>query len=803
MRVSATAALEPMPFARLPHLALPPRVRGLIEGIFQVLQPFVDGGLERALDDLERDLMAHLDRTQQSDEQLFAVASLRELKRHRLEFVHASRCAIQRFLLAMVHADTAATLALDDLQAGSAREEQSTLAQVAARAEIRAAVALQELGWRLGLIAGSPPIDLESLPLGPRRLIQALVLGARRLALDPAHRTALFRRIDKTLFAEAQPVYAALNRYLVEHRVYAHLKTALLGEISPPPRHPEVPAAAPRAQTATEIAAPPVPVPSEPAAPARAPVRPAAEPAPPAASAPPPAADDAEDALLRLWREQSEEQQRQSLAQARAAADVPLDLPFFRTLRELVAARRRISAAPETPGDRARPLAQTADLVAALGVLQRQPATPVMVAGKWANRSIAHIRQDLLNQLRGRDGITPRLRDEDQDTVDLVGFLFDRLLAGFPGNSLRHALLSRMQVLILRVALRDPSFFPRRTHPSRRLLAWLAEGLAHWVEDEDVDHSVIEKLQGVVDRLADEYRDTLEPFDQAIEEVERQVGALHRKAEIAERRHVEAARGREKLDLAQAAAEEAVRERLAGGWLPGAAVSLLQNAWVDAVALAMLRQGVDHPQTHERLDVIDRLIDAFIPQRSVHARHHALEELRPDLEEGLAAIGFHDQAIATAWTDIAELVDAMSEDAQQAAQRKMDELIRQRPRLGGGARMDDAGDPQPLPELGAEEREARARIEQLPFGTWLEFAQKPPLAPLRRRLCWFSAVTGRCVLLSPRGGRHEEVRIEQLARDWARQRVRLLEFDQDHLIDRTWREIMAVFRGAAMRDSRT
>lgn len=802
MNRGVSSALEPLPFARIAQLGLAPRVRGLIEGIHNALLPYLDGGLERAVDALERDLLAHLGRTRQGDQQLSAMASLRELKRHRSEFVHACRANVQRSLLALVHPESAAARAAEDLAADSPREEQVMLAQVAARAEIRAGMLWQELGWRIGVIAGRPPFEIDALPVGPQQLCAALTLAVRRFDLDRAHRSALFRRIDKTLFTEAQTWAGAVNRYLIDHRVYANLKPSVYAEVAP--------AAHPRA----------VPAPSEaaPAASARPAVEPpaaapavATEPAPPPAAsppaaqdsraAPPPAAtENPPDGIQQIFETQGEGERRQMHVQASVAAVTPLDSSFFRSMRALVAASRRAAAPAEGGSDRERPLVQTADLLAALGELQRQPAAPVMVGGRWANRDVTHIRQDLLNVLRGRAGLAaPRLREEDQDVMDLVGLLFDRLLSAFPANGMGHVLMSRLQVPVLRVALQDPGFFPKRTHPARRLLGWLAEGLLHWVEDDEADRAVIDKLQAVVDRLLLDFGGRLEAFELALEEIERQLGALQKKAEIAERRHVEAARGREKLDLAQAAAEEAIRERIAGGWLPTALLTLLENAWVDAVALAMLRQGVDHAQTFQRLEVVDHLVDAFIEQRSQAARLNALDQLRTDLEEGLAAIGFHDDAIATAWRDVLQLVESPGAHSQAAAERAIDVLIRQRPRLGGETRGSEDETAWTGPgEAGgnAAQRAARAEIEQLPFGSWLEFRPTAAAVPLRRRLCWYSSVTGRCVLLGPRGSRHEDRSLDQLAREWASGRLRRIDIDHDQVIDHAWREIMATLRDA-------
>jgi hypothetical protein len=759
---SVNAVLETAPLARLAQMGLPPRIRSLVEGAHLVAMPIINSGLERAVEELERDLLAHVDRTLHDDEQALCLASLRELKNQRGEFIRQCTLAIQRPLVAMVRHYSLAGMNSDDSLAEpepeGSREERTTLAQIAARAEIRAAAGLHGLAHRFAVIAGTPVIELEVLALGPQQLCTAICAAASRLNLAPAHRMSLFRRIDKGLFGEAAQLYAAINGYLVEHRVFAHLQTAPRPAAEPPARPAPVPGPAIPPETVDLPAPQPVPVaPLSPAVPAPASARDAAR------------------------------------SEARTAPDAPLDLHFFRGLRDALAARRRAQAAPEAAAERDRPIADKADVLAALGVLQLQAPAPVMIGGKWENRGIAHIRQDLMSHLRGRlGGVTPRLRDEDSDSIEMIALLFGRLLAPFPGNSIRHALLSRLQIPILRVVLKDPGFFPRRTHPARRLLESVCAAVAYWIEDEDADRATLERLQGVVDRLLKEYSEQLVAFDQAQEEVERIVGALQKKAEIAERRHVEAARGREKLDLAQAAAEEAVRELLDRTAVPLAVRSLLENAWTDALALALLRQGVDHPTTHQRLELVDALVRAF-SQPPAHARA-ALDALRGVLEQGLAAIGFHDDAITSAWDELCRL--ATAPEAGDAAARSISTLLQQRPRLGGEARAGDADNPA-MSSPGREapgQAAAADRIRQLPPGSWLEFVAKPAAVVVRRRFCWFSAVTGRTVLLSPRGGKGEECSLDHLAHELASGRLRILPDGHDQLIDRAWREVMSTLR---------
>lgn len=779
-----------LPFARLANLGLPPRVRSLLEGSFNVAAPTVEAALSRALDELDRDLQAHTERGSNAHEQNLCLASQREFRQRRGEFLTTCRSAIQRSLLALVNAgvaDAPAALAAGSaVSAGAdaaARDEDMSLSQIASRAEIRAAAGLQSLTYRFGVIAGTAPIEIESLPLGPYRLCAAIRAGARRFDVFALHRLALYRRIDKCLFAEPTALYDAINTYLAAHRVYAHLQLAPRPTAPAPASSessPADPQPAPDPIVVADSSAPLAPDPNlapgrlSPATPAVQISRPIAQPPSQESAASPPEA-------------------------LRADAEVALDAQFFQSLRAKIAARRHAAAAGD--GSASRAPIDRRDMLIALKALQGLPPAPVMVGGRWANRSMAHIKQDLMNQLRGAgDGALRRLRDEDSDTIDLIGLLFARLLESYRPNSLSHAVVSRLQIPVLRVALREPGFFTERSHPAARLLSAIVEALADWVEDEDSDRPVVEKLQMVADRLALEYDDDAASFAHCLDDLRKHVGALQRKAEVAERRHVEAAKGRVKLDLARAAAFEVVRQRLEDSRAPAAVIALLDSAWTDAIALSLLRQGVDHPKARERIELVDQLLAIYADSRPPMQRHRALEDLRGSLEEGLAAIGFHDNAIVAAWNDLSGLIDATHDEAHAAAAHAMVELIRQKPRLGGGADATassgsaggDSWQAEDAPiELSGEERAVVENLKQTEIGTWFEFTLNRQGDKARRRLCWFSPVTGRCLFLNVRGAKSDDRMLDQLAREISRGTVRQVSAERANPLERAWRAIMA------------
>jgi len=62
---------------------------------------------------------------------------------------------------------------------------------------------------------------------------------------------------------------------------------------------------------------------------------------------------------------------------------------------------------------------------------------------------------------------------------------------------------------------------------------------------------------------------------------------------------------------------------------------------------------------------------------------------------------------------------------------------------------------------------------------------------VRRKLAWFSTLTGRCLFVNQRGARTDERSMEDLAKDLVRGQVRLHKPEPANFIDRAWQAIMS------------
>jgi hypothetical protein len=120
--------------------------------------------------------------------------------------------------------------------------------------------------------------------------------------------------------------------------------------------------------------------------------------------------------------------------------------------------------------------------------------------------------------------IAQRVREQgsplDQITVEIVSMVFDYIYADrrLP-DAIKQQLL-RLQVVAVKAALLDRSFFARRQHPMRRLIDLISDVGADPDADLAPGAPLIEGLGGVVDKVIAGFDADLGVFDQAIESIE-------------------------------------------------------------------------------------------------------------------------------------------------------------------------------------------------------------------------------------------------------------------------------------------
>ncbi len=743
MSATPTSLTSGLPPATLSRRAFPRRVRQLLEGIFEIVTGEMDRSLSSMLDGLEQHLFKQAEQSRGNDLQLRCLEALGNIKRGRSDLTPRYIALLESSLASIK--DSAATAAATPgpvsfsdmtLVAESDMDETTLLHEISSRAEMRSSLPLFLLSQRFGVIAGLPALDSETMPIGPVTMCRHLRRASDCFELHPELRQLLFRQFDRHVMADYGRLVDSVNAYLINQGVLPNLNY-LPTRLNPGPRRDgkEPPSVAPVANTPR-------------ASTAAAPVKSATYTGWPG------------DAIVENKRPGS-------------STDI------YSNLRDLLHAARKPAAKPPAAEGRRSGVASTSDVQSVLGLLQRRPPAATLVNGRATPRSIENVKQDLLAQLRQitRNDPPPALADEDTDTIELVGMLFDQLMKDVRPNSPAASLLQKLQVPLLRVALRDRGFFGQSEHPARQMADTVAETGVYWVGDEGPDKELMGKVDLLVDRLSAEFDGDVALFDTLLGDLSQHTQSVMRKAEVAERRHVEASLGREKLTIAQAHASEIMGEITRRHAVPRFTRALLTQAWTDVLALTALRHGENSEHWIRQVEVAKQI--AAAAAEGARPDPDATGELGRHVEESLKEVGYHaDEAAAIGQ----RLTASGSTEDDPASLTELAMKLKARARLGESLSHKPAEIV--LPAMNPLELECLERIRSLPFGTWLEFVTNQQGDRVRRRLSWFSPISGHCLLINHRGQRAGEYTLDMLARSMAREQVFVVDKPRNSFIDR-------------------
>ncbi len=741
-------SLAPHQPARLTSGRWPARAERLIEASYASCVEGLHEPVRHCLGEFEQKLFTLADHALRADEQQDLFASRQRVLQDRTTFQ-------QRFLEALatafnelgnpVTSPLAGTLEAKPWQSLElldpvVQELSIALTQLGARGEVRHSSVLHELGYRFAVLIGAPPLEGPALPLGPHALAQVFHRAIAELELPLKHQLLLLQLFDQWVISSLAPLYGIINAQLQADGILPQIRSI------PIPRHITKRARSAGAETA-----------------------PADEPA----SAP------------------------DKAAKSQSGGGSGDSIEVLESLRNLLAQRRASQGG--IPGQPAGRAASEDELQSALGALQQHLAKVTDHASREL-RSAARLREELLTQLNlGKPSDAPptQLSSEQGDTVELVAGLFEQLGQQLQQGGNARGLLSNLELPVLRMAVADRAFFEKREHPARQLLETVATAANDWLDgsDDESNRPLATKLEQLVGRANQEPPST-GLYTTLLADIEHHLALLTRKAQAAERRHVEAAQGRERLDQARHRASELMAERFEQSPPRGLLRALLDRAWSDVLALTLLRHGEDSDAFRTQLAITDQLLGRLPTSDWL--------QLQQDVESGLQQIGMHaEESVQVAQ----RLLGAGKPDPVVPLPSATDLALRlkQHQRLGEqhaaheplAAGPASKSPPTPPPAITPRELHIQQHLRELPFGSWFEFVDPTNGQIVQRKLAWYSPMSGRCLLVSRRGQRGEEMTLTQLAREIASGRVCEVPPQREGMLDRAWRSLTGSLRQAS------
>lgn len=358
----------------------------------------------------------------------------------------------------------------------------------------------------------------------------------------------------------------------------------------------------------------------------------------------------------------------QRASQERASRDEEAN-QVLHTLRDLLSSQQEgRESGPASAGGSGEEL-DTQDLVQLLSQAQQRD---------WGATAPGSNPVNVQQLLRGlvQDNRRQSLNQVDEDVINLVSMMFEFILDDRNLASPMKAMLGRLQIPLVKVAIADKTFFSKGGHPARRLLNELAMAALGWQDTGEEGRrkdSLYQKMDQIVQTLLSEFESDVGIFDQMLLEFRTYQEKERRRAKILEQRTLDAEDGKARAERARAEVDAALLQLTRGKTLEPAAQQLLQDAWAKVLFIICLKQGTESDDWSDALETAKRLVWSATAPMDRDNRQKLLKlvpELLPRLRSGLESIAYNPYDMTQLFKQLEKLHLARLRGAATAAPAK-------------------------------------------------------------------------------------------------------------------------------------
>lgn len=280
---------------------------------------------------------------------------------------------------------------------------------------------------------------------------------------------------------------------------------------------------------------------------------------------------------------------------------------------------------------------------------QLQSAQNNMAPGSYWQTSELCSQLNQLIQQKGGNGKEFKVGEVDTNIINLVSRLFEQVLEQdqLPGRI--KALLSRLQIPYIRVAVTDPEFLGSTTHPARRLINEMANaGLELDENTEGQSDAVFSKIESVVETILSDYQDDVSLLKKLDEDFDTFMERESQRSRMVAQRMAALEEGKARSAQARSDVAEAMQERLQDQQIPESMAQILDNIWYNYLCWIHHREGKDSFAWNKALFLIDQMLACLLPvdsEEEAEDRLASVEELESAVRLGSERINYHDVAL--------------------------------------------------------------------------------------------------------------------------------------------------------------
>ncbi|MEQ1517533.1 MAG: DUF1631 domain-containing protein [Usitatibacteraceae bacterium] len=681
-------------------------------------------------------------------------------------------------------------------------EEKLAMDDLAKRLSGKCDEELAALSQRMGFLLSIPEMKERANPMSPDTVVKALRAACDQMTSGFETKLAVMKLVEQHMANDMLSVYQDINAHLIGRQILPQIRPSFRRAPNNTARKAEQPAG-PNTSAASETGAPP--------------------------------AADIFSMLQQLLAGGTLPEGASSQGASRAPMHGVATGSFAPGPLSAL-----LGGVPEQGGG----TGSTANPNASLGLLSAlsQLQARAFAAGPAGNFDL---RPNELRELKA-NGMASGSSQLDAITIDIVAMLFDYIFEDKGIPDAIKALLARLQIPVLKVAILDKSFFSRKNHPARHLMDVLAEASVSFAEGATHDDPLYKITLEIVDEIQTKFDTDIELFSQMLARFEQFMTEREAVNAALVEQSARVLHEHERRELARLIAQDETERRANAFDLPPPVLAILSGPWTRVLERVYLREGGRKDGFAAALETADNLIWSVTPKSDADQRKRLvslLPSLLKQLQEGMqiaavekndcdrffsALVDCHAAAVraglrgesvsallmaAHTTAEFAPLFQKLiAEEQALAAAMKKESVAR-----SGLARIEFTDQGVQIEEIAPLKSEAarvaespitasgiqphgegtsgsRAPTVELKRGTWVEFAGKSGKR-IRAKLAWISPLKGLYLFTNPGAPGALSVSPESLHGQFLDGSARVME--ESSLVDRAVENMVHSLGGAS------
>jgi len=451
-------------------------------------------------------------------------------------------------------------------------------------------------------------------------------------------------------------------------------------------------------------------------------------------------------------------------------------------------------------------LTMSRNLVSALNSMQAVHSE--ITNGDAIAESAAQVTASILARLADRaDSTGDHILDSiSKEAIDIVTMLFEFILDDEDLVDSIKALIARLQIPILKVAILDSNFFGNRDHPAKKLLNELAKAGIGLTDKSPGNERIHKKIRDVVNNILTNFTEQADFFSSILSDFVEFIEQESQQEQLLEHETIDEIELREILALDKKWVTETIEQLISGHDIADVIKRVLLGPWRDVMLHSYLEGGEQGELWRSHKRFVDILVWSIEPKTETRQKNklaRVLGQLLNTLRKSLLDTGIEELAVEEIVNIFEPYHMASLKGTSYTAPAEMDNsrisAARTDPDETGAQCSDGPVDRPDSPyidnitenivlaswddesaRIDYQEDEYTDIIKSLENGTWIEFRDGNKCQ--RGKLAWKSELLDEYTFLNWRSRKTIEKTFQGLAADLRRGSARII--DDIPLIDR-------------------